>query len=450
MEPNCCCVNDNVCMDMQTSSTVLDWDIMSDETDLFPDLLPDLFPDELNLMDCKSLQPCANTTISPTLSVMLIPVTPPTKTLLVKHIFSILESIQSVMGRNHIPALQLVCRYKSTTFDSFTGKNSVDSANPKYKLIKRIGRSISTFDAIVSILKCIHSLLFTQSRCTKRDIYYRNIHQFRTQKQVDEIVEDLACSFGISRDQLMIVAASKGVVYGRLWIHTSKGDILDCCSNTTSGTLIPNADTIIGFTVGDGVTTVLVVEKDAVFFSMLQYGFWHTHPHIILITGRGFPDMATRRLVCMLSQSRMYRINPRTMSDFEVEFGRSTEIELGQVLTTTESDLMVLVLVDGDPSGFEIYCTYKFGSKSMAYNTLLACPSSIWVGIHPTSWMLTIDADSLIPLTPHDRCKVYRLLDRNHIRSCKEYQRQLSRMVFMNCKCEIQEFSGVWVCEGLE
>ena len=60
---------------------------------------------------------------------------------------------------------------------------------------------------------------------------------------------------------------------------------------------------------------VLVVEKDTVFQHLLHSGLLQRHP-LILITGRGYPDILTRRFL-----QKLQRIAPRLpqlyLGDFE-------------------------------------------------------------------------------------------------------------------------------------
>lgn len=45
----------------------------------------------------------------------------------------------------------------------------------------------------------------------------------------------------------------------------------------------------------------------------------------------------------------------------------------------------IYILVDADPHGIEIMCTYKYGSLAMSHNSEnLAVPSMVWLGILPS------------------------------------------------------------------
>ncbi|KAJ1330473.1 hypothetical protein BSLG_009391 [Batrachochytrium salamandrivorans] len=293
-----------------------------------------------------------------------------TSDLLRSHIDRILSEIHHAYNDGHIPALRLISRLSSTTFNHEMGRNSMDASHTKTRLVRRYGRSVGQFDSGG------FSLLFSSG------------------------------------------------------------------SGFTQHYLISDIQ------VGEGVTTVLIVEKEAVFFSMLQDGFGVSSPHVILVTGRGFPDMATRRLICLLGQKLTILKSPPLLShDFQREFGippEATSVFSSDDDTPALSELStyptlsIQVLVDSDPAGFEIFCTYKFGSVSMGYtNDMLACKQARWIGVKPTSWIKDVSLVKLLPLRHSDRGKLYRLLERKHIRDNVIYQRELSRMLWMNSKCEI-------------
>ncbi|KAH6574211.1 hypothetical protein BASA60_005662 [Batrachochytrium salamandrivorans] len=303
-----------------------------------------------------------------------------TSDLLRSHIDRILSEIHHAYNDGHIPALRLISRLSSTTFNHEMGRNSMDASHTKTRLVRRYGRSVGQFDAFVAVMQTIRAQIISNTQCTKRDVFYRNVGLFGSQTRVDNIVEDLACSFRVARDSLNIV------------------------------------DLISDIQVGEGVTTVLIVEKEAVFFSMLQDGFGVSSPHVILVTGRGFPDMATRRLICLLGQKLTILKSPPLLShDFQREFGippEATSVFSSDDDTPALSELStyptlsIQVLVDSDPAGFEIFCTYKFGSVSMGYtNDMLACKQARWIGVKPTSWIKDVSLVKLLPLRHSDRGK---------------------------------------------
>ena len=69
---------------------------------------------------------------------------------------------------------------------------------------------------------------------------------------------------------------------------------------TTNAVLIPDNDQIKSYQVQ--ANQVLVVEKDATFQALIQSSFLIQNPTCILVTGKGFPDIATRALVVELTR----------------------------------------------------------------------------------------------------------------------------------------------------
>jgi DNA topoisomerase VI subunit A len=55
----------------------------------------------------------------------------------------------------------------------------------------------------------------TQELTTSSDIYYRHPDLFMKQSVVDRYVDDLACTFGVSRSQLNVVHRCLRPVYAR-------------------------------------------------------------------------------------------------------------------------------------------------------------------------------------------------------------------------------------------
>jgi len=89
-----------------------------------------------------------------------------------------------------------------------------------------------------------------------------------------------------------------------LSINLLSGDVIHC--NDTEATLIPAGEDIKTFSLNDGLAWVLIVEKEAVFQTLCQLRLTRLE-HILgrglLITGKGYPDVATRHLVKSLADA---------------------------------------------------------------------------------------------------------------------------------------------------
>lgn len=126
---------------------------------------------------------------------------------------------------------------------------------------------------------------------------------------------------------------------------------------------------------------LLVVEKEATFQTLTETGNFAQNWNCIIITGKGYPDVNTRHLV-------------RLIWSF--------------------LQIPVLALVDGDPFGFDIYCQYKYGSISLAYDSLnLTIPQMRLIGIRPSDF-------EIVPFNEYS----FRILTRNDQNKIREIQQR--------------------------
>ena len=131
---------------------------------------------------------------------------------------------------------------------------------------------------------------------------------------------------------------------------------------------------------------VVVIEKDAVFQRLMWQNFLRDlGSPAILITGKGFPDMNTRKMLRKLA----YEVLPT-----EAKF---------------------VCLVDGDPHGIEILSVYKYGSRALAFcDEPLAVPKLNWIGIHPSEAFDLASDDSIQECTKEDLRKAKNLQKREY------------------------------------
>ena len=170
---------------------------------------------------------------------------------------------------------------------------------------------------------------------------------------------------------------------------------------------------------------VFVVEKDSVFSRLKQSGILEKYS-IIMVTGKGFPDLATRRLVAKLSTT-----------------------------------LPVLILTDCDVGGLEILCCYKFGAIRNAYSQVtillllllillsllpnyiqenLAAPLSWWVGLLPED--LPELSVPLKSFTESDKRKMSLIARRNYVMADPLLRRQVDLMSTLKVKAGLETLTG--------
>ncbi|KAF8552513.1 DNA topoisomerase IV, alpha subunit [Imleria badia] len=227
-----------------------------------------------------------------------------------------------------------------------------------------------------------HEALSQDLSLTKRDLFYKDVTLFKSQKTVDKLVDDLAATLDLDRADLNIRATSKGLVCGSgLIIHLLDGQVLRV--NDSEGMLIPAGEDIERFEVKNDVRWVLVIEKEAVFQTLRRLQFTR-YPGLpgcgLIVTGKGYPDIATRQLV-------------KTLSD------------------NLPDDIPIMGLVDGDAYGLDILSVYRYGSQNLRHeNEKLAAHRIQWLGVRSSDLAgLDIHLDTLIPITKHDEKKASRL-----------------------------------------
>ncbi|KAJ7187961.1 DNA topoisomerase IV alpha subunit [Mycena filopes] len=278
---------------------------------------------------------------------------------------------------------------------------------------KRATGSARPFAQLFRVLDLMHEAVVDGVPATKRDMYYRDVALFKKQKVVDNLVDDLAATFELERADLNVRATSKGLVCGSgLVIHLNSGEAV--YANDTEGALIPVGEDIKAFTVSEDVQWILVVEKDAVFQTLCRLRL-ATHPSLpgrgIIITGKGYPDVATRQLVATLSECLPRRVP-------------------------------LLGLFDGDPYGLDILSVYKYGSRAMAHEAeKLAAARIKYLGVFASELAsYGVDRDALLPITEHDEKKARTMLNRP---IPAKWKKELSHMLHARRKAEIEVLASV-------
>lgn len=110
---------------------------------------------------------------------------------------------------------------------------------------------------------------------------------------------------------------------GELTLALADDRIIDC--TVPGGALIPHLASNYVISARSRAKLVLIVEKDAVFQKLLEDDCTSSL-NCILVTGKGYPDVATRMLVKLLSE---------------------------------KLELPVYIIVDADPFGVDIMCVYR-------------------------------------------------------------------------------------------
>ncbi|TPX44741.1 hypothetical protein SeLEV6574_g04304 [Synchytrium endobioticum] len=285
---------------------------------------------------------------------------------------------------------------------------------------RRIRELNGNYDITIRILQIIMGILRNDNVFTKRDIYYQDPQFFATQRNVDSAIEDIACTIQVPRYCLNIVAGAKGLFAGPIRIISSNGNVVaDGTRGGDQGQIVPSEDKISRIVLAPTVSSILVIEKEGSFRTLLQAGCGRLaspsanqqqrmFENLVVITGKGYPDVAARVLLKRIS--------------------------------TSHPHVRILGLMDCDPHGLDILLTYKYGSTSMAFDSEgMAVPGIEWVGVFASDFFkYGLNFDKLMPMTSRDRSKAHKLLQRECLQALPVYKRELSKAWHMGVKAEIQ------------
>uniref|UniRef100_W8B8R6 Meiotic recombination protein SPO11 n=2 Tax=Ceratitis capitata TaxID=7213 RepID=W8B8R6_CERCA len=160
------------------------------------------------------------------------------------------------------------------------------------------------------------------------------------------------------------------------------GDMIDCYTHG-GAVLLPQDHNEIDH-METSASFVLLVEKDTLFSKLISQKIFESFgTDIILITGKGYPDICTRYVLQRLS---------------------------------TVHKLPIYALFDADPFGIEILLIYQFGSRKMEKNISnnLVCPAIQWLGLHPTE--INMFNFSSTKLEEADNRKLQNILHNNYLK----------------------------------
>ncbi|CAO2174773.1 unnamed protein product [Urochloa humidicola] len=267
-------------------------------------------------------------------------------------------------------------------------------------------------EVIAVVLYIVRGLLRDNRMLTTRGVYYRKII-FKSQRQVDEALISISLMLGVTRSSLHVFGSSRGLIIGPIVLIGPEFSI-DCQNCGILGTIVPiESGTISDIQLKpdvDHVSFILVVEKETAFAELASLKFPRKY-NCILITARGQPDLATRALLSKLQKF---------------------------------FDVPIFAVVDPNPSGLEIYCTYKYGSKRMAHENLgYSVPKLEWAVIYPSHLHGIIDEAHHMKLTAADIKTAKRLLKKEYVDEDQRLKKELMFMLQNNVKGEIECTSSV-------
>lgn len=259
----------------------------------------------------------------------------------------------------------------------------------------------------LSVVELIHNLAIQDKCCTQREIYYRLYNVFHKQSQTNSYIKDVCQILGFQRSTLNIYASEKGCIAGLL-VLKKNNEVLKL-REKENGIMINECLLQVDH-IDSLAHYIIVVEKYSLYQKLCEHKLWDILP-CILITGKGFPDVATRKILCELQK----RFN-----------------------------LECAYIGDYDPYGILIYLAYKEGNvKDVGIN--YDCKNIKWVGMCSEDVQL-FPPESILRLTQKDKNVIKKLLnDKKNIEN-SQIKKEICQMEKNNCKFEIEAV----VCLGME
>nr|XP_010941154.1 meiotic recombination protein SPO11-2 isoform X2 [Elaeis guineensis] len=208
------------------------------------------------------------------------------------------------------------------------------------------------FIRVWKVMEICFQVLHQGKLVTQRELFYKLLSDspefFTSQRQVNITVQDVVALLRCTRQSLGIMASSRGAIIGRLLLQEPGEEIIDCSVLGQAGHVISGDLNLLSKLVfHSDARYIIIVEKDAIFQRLAEDRLFNQIP-CILITAKGYPDIATR-----------------------------------------------------NPAGLAILCTYKFGSITMGLESYRYACNVKWLGLRGDDLQL-VPQHSLVQLKPRD------------------------------------------------
>ncbi|KAH0470285.1 hypothetical protein IEQ34_000008 [Dendrobium chrysotoxum] len=200
-----------------------------------------------------------------------------------------------------ISSLPLICR-KSSNSDIRCGLLSdVSSVFLSHSFFSRSflrAGHAKAFIRVWKVMEMCFQILSQGKLVTQRELFYKLLsdspNYFSSQREVNRAVQDVVALLRCTRNSLGIIASSRGTIIGRLSIKNQEGDIVDCSGLGPAGYAISGDLNLLSkLEFRSDARYIIIVEKDAIFQRLAEDCLFNLVP-CILITAKGYPDIATR------------------------------------------------------------------------------------------------------------------------------------------------------------
>jgi len=325
------------------------------------------------------------------------------------------QTIVNQIEKGEEPSYKLPIRSLTNVYFDKTSKTIKMGDKTSNRYFLNIGHA-RKFMQTVAISAELKNIIKENANISIRDLYYALKHTikgtkenlFENQSESDPLIEDIEASLGLLREELNLTASTKGVIAGNMVIKDGK-DVINLSKMGSGGWGIPSNVEPENIEIKDlDAEYILFIEKDAIWKRFNEDKFWKKH-HCIIITGKGQPARAERRLVQRLNK---------------------------------EYKLPVYALMDADPWGFYIYSVIKQGSISLSYTEgKLATPDTKFIGLTISDVdKFKIPSNVTIKLNKQDVKRIKEIKNYPWFKS-KLWQAELKLMKDRNYKMELEALS---------
>ncbi|KAI3772306.1 hypothetical protein L6452_03488 [Arctium lappa] len=264
-----------------------------------------------------------------------------------------------------------------------------------------------SFVRVWKVMEMCYEILVQEKRVTQRELFYKLLcaspDYFASQLQVNQTIQDVVALLRCSRFSLGIMASSRGAVAGRLMLQEPDQETVDCTTCGSSGYAISgDLNLLEKLVMKTDAHYIFVIEKHAIFQRLAEDRVFNQIP-CILVTAKGYPDIATRFFLHRMTQAF--------------------------------PEMPVLGLVDWNPAGLAILCTFKYGSIGMGLEAFRYACNIKWLGLREDDLEL-MPEESFIELKPKDM-QIAKSLTSSEILP-DNYKEELAVMVESGRRAEIE------------
>ncbi|OLN86864.1 Meiotic recombination protein rec12 [Colletotrichum chlorophyti] len=316
----------------------------------------------------------------------------------------ILASVQDALRQREEMFIPYLARPTSASQAADAPGRAARSRTPR-AVVRFPGHNVAEatkFTRLMLILRMSLGALTTGTVITKRqrehrNIYYQNPNLFKRQSVVDNLVDGLAYTLGLGREDLAIVAASKGLVAGPLSLRMRDSfdadpSVVDASLGGTVGSLmgvlIPSARSVSQIDFGPA-SWILVIEKEASRYSLPAWSWRLNSAGNLPYPGDGkvLGNFKVRsRCSHYGNQFPLSGDSPGTPTNLlTIEQGKGfpdlNTKQFVHLLHDARPEIPIYALVDFDCYGVHIMRCYSHGSRQHAHEKGVTVTSLQWLGI---------------------------------------------------------------------